>query len=99
MAGKWVKKYLSGDVTAEEKLNYEQIERAVQGGVSISYDDFTDQCVEFQEMWRDLYQAHIAENISSLIMALGLETQAKDILSYTYCKDEGQAILRSLSNG
>jgi len=94
MAGKWIKKYLSGNIDPDEKANYEQIKRAVEAGVSMDYETFISQNVTFQEIWRDIHQAKLSENISSFLMALGLEDRAKEILNFTYCKDEGQAILQ-----
>ena len=96
----WFKRYyIIGDLTDEERINFESLERAIRSGVTIDYATFASQKLEFQEMWRDIYQAILSENNIMDANISGNEELAENILISMYSSSPGQALLEMFKNG
>ena len=91
----YYKEYIAGGLTHEERVNYERISRAVQSGIVLDFETYSSQCLEFQHMWRDAYQADLSQRTAMLAIAFGNHEIAEDVLAQTNSYNKSLAMFRA----
>jgi hypothetical protein len=91
----YYKDYIAGLLDNEERINYEHINRAIKSGITLDYETYSSQPIEFQHMWMDIFQADLSERMAMMAIAFGNFDIAEDALSQTNSSNKSIAMMRA----